>query len=316
MFEGGRIRVKAPASIANLGPGFDVLAMAIEGLYDVVEVEVSRGSGAIDVDVEGYPDIPRGSNNVAYQVVESFLKLLNIRNFDVRVKVLKGVPPACGLGSSGATAAATAYALSRLFSEKRISDEDLIKIAAEGEALVAGSPHYDNVAASLFGGFVLVDLDKKRVYKVKPRKDIYVAIVIPKQAVKTERKTGLARSVLPNYIGMDTHVKQVSMVAKLIYALFTDDFNLLGEAISTDFVVEPHRAKLIPYYYELKKLALSLGVKGFNISGAGPSMFFIHEVYDDALIIGEKLISFLNDKGVYSDLVITKVSEKGAEVIS
>lgn len=309
-----KIKVRTPASIANLGPGFDVLAMAIKGLYDVVEVELSKGIETIDVDVEGFAEIPRGPGNVAYHVVKSFLESFGIAGIGIRVKVFKGVPPACGLGSSGATAAATAYALAQLL-KKDMSEGDMVRIAAEGEASVAGAPHYDNVAASLFGGVVLVDLDKKRVYRIKPSKHVYISIIVPRYHIKMEKKTKSARAVLPKSIDMDVHTKQVSMVAKLIYALFTENVELLGEAISSDFVVEPHRAKNIPYYYELKEMALKLGAKGFNISGAGPSVFFIHESYEDALNIGEKLISFLNDNGVYSDLIVTSVSEKGAEVV-
>ncbi|MEM1644455.1 MAG: homoserine kinase [Ignisphaera sp.] len=308
------IVVKAPASIANLGPGFDVLAMAIEGLYDVVKVEVSRGGGVIDVKVEGGFPVPEGPENVAYRVAKSFLEYYHITDVDLRIKIVKGVPPASGLGSSGATSAATAYALVKLL-HRDISKSELLRIAAEGEALVAGTPHYDNVAASLFGNIALIDLDKGRVYEIKPHVPIYVAIVIPKISLKTDKKTELARSIIPRSIDLHTHVKQQSSLAKLIYALMTNDIKLFGEAISTDFIVEPHRAKLIPHYYELKELALRLGVLGFNISGAGPSVFFIHRSYEEALSVGEKLISFLKDKGVNSDLLVTRVNDKGAEVI-
>uniref|UniRef100_A0A7C4NMT9 Homoserine kinase n=1 Tax=Ignisphaera aggregans TaxID=334771 RepID=A0A7C4NMT9_9CREN len=306
--------VKAPASIANLGPGFDILAMAIEGLYDVVEVEVSDGEGIVDVKTEGIFSVPEGPENVAYRVAKSFLDYYSITNIDLRIKVVKGVPPASGLGSSGATSAATAYALAKLL-RKDINESELLRLAAEGEALVAGTPHYDNVAASLFGNIVLIDLDKGKVYKIEPRIPIYIAVVLPKTPLRTDKKTGLARSVIPKSIDLHTHVKQQSSLAKLIYALMVGDIKLFGEAISADFVVEHHRAKLIPYYYELKELALKLGALGFNISGAGPSTFFVHKSYKEALSIGEKLISFLKDKGVNSDLLVTRISDKGSEVI-
>jgi len=218
------------------------------------------------------------------------------------------------LGSSGASSAATAFALAKLF-DIGVSETDLLRIAGEGEALVAGAPHYDNVAASLFGGVVLIDILKERVYRIRPPTSMYIAIVAPRGVATAEKKTGLARSMLPKTIDFEVHVKQQASLAKLVYALMSGDIEALGEAISSDFVVEPHRASLIPYYYDLKRMALDMGALGFNISGAGPSVFLIHRSCDEARYVGEKLISFLKDKGLYSDLILTRVSDKGAEVV-
>lgn len=308
-----RIKVKAPASVANLGPGFDILALAIEGLYDVVEVSVYKGRGIIDVKVEGL-EVPAGPSNVVYRVAENFIDRYGFTDIDLNIRLVKGVPPARGLGSSGASAAATAYALAHLLLGD-IKDFELVKLAAEGEVVVAGAPHYDNVAASLFGGIVLIDPLKERIYKIKPSIPIHILIIIPKIVTIGDKKTGVARSILPKSIELETYVKQSSTVAKLIYALMSGDIALLGEAVSTDFIAEPYRSKLIPYYYELKELALKLGSLGFNISGAGPAMFSIYRTYEEALSVGRKLISYLKDKGIDSDLIVTKVSSKGTEVI-
>ncbi|MEM1897261.1 MAG: homoserine kinase [Ignisphaera sp.] len=307
------IKVRAPASIANIGPGFDILAMAIEGIYDIVEVTVCRGNGSIDIKVEGL-DVPLGKDNIVYAIAQNVIAKYGLYDIDIAINIVKGVPPASGLGSSGASSAATAYAFMKLLNREH-DEYEMLKIAGEGEAVAVGTPHYDNVAASLFGGIVVLDLNKERVYKIKPSFPIHIAIVIPKGVVKVSRKTEFARSVLPKSIDLATYVKQSSALAKLMYALMSNDIELFGEAVSTDFIAEPYRANLIPYYYELKELALKLGALGFNISGAGPAVFSIYRSSEEALNVGKKLISFLNDKGLYSDLIVTRVSHKGAEIL-
>lgn len=308
------ITVRAPASIANLGPGFDVLSVAIAGLYDIVKVSVTSGNGSVTVRCKGYA-VPSGKDNVAHVVASTFLEHFNIRNVNLEVEVLKGVPPSSGLGSSGATCAATAYALVKLF-KLDVGEEALLEVAASGEAFVAGSPHYDNVAASLFGGINIIDVVGKKVFRFKPRCEIPVAVVIPATPWRIPgRKTEYARSLLPREVPLELHVKQLSSLAKLVYALFTGDLKLLGEAVNSDFVVEPHRAKLIPYYHELKRLALEEGALGFNISGAGPSVFFVHRSAEEAEAVGRTLVKFLGERGVEASLLVTRVLDRGAEVV-
>ncbi|MEM0247409.1 MAG: homoserine kinase [Desulfurococcaceae archaeon] len=310
--EARRVTVRAPASIANLGPGFDILAMAIGGLYDTVSVTVRPGPGAIHVTSVGF-NVPSGELNVAYAVTREFISKYGIRGVDVYVDVVKGVPPACGLGSSGATAAAVAYALSRVFNLS-IREEDLLHLAGIGELHVAGSLHYDNVAASLFGGVVIVDPESREVLKYTPRVQIPVAVVAPLiPGLRCVRKTEYARSLLPEHVELSTHVRQTSALARLIYALLTDNIELLGKSISVDYIAEPHRSKLIPYYCELKELALRNGALGFNISGAGPSVFFMHRNTEEARTTGELLVEFLKSKGVDASLYVSTVSPDGAK---
>jgi len=309
-----KVAVKAPASVANLGPGFDVLAVAIEGLYDIVEVSLTTGSGKVYVTSQGF-DIPSGEGNVAYHIARHFMEKHSISNHDLYIVVKKGVPPASGLGSSGATCAATAFALNVLF-DAGLEEEALLKLAGIGEAFAAGSPHYDNVAASLFGGLVILDLVHGKVFKYVPKRRIPIAIVMPKLKNLTAiRKTEYARSILPKHISLEVHIKQSSALAKLLYGILTEDLKVFGEAISTDYVVEPCRASIIPFYSEMKKLALSEGAYGFNISGAGPSVFIVHEDVVAVARIGEKVKSLLNERGVEAHAFVSYVSPKGAEVV-
>ncbi|WP_440060289.1 homoserine kinase [Thermogladius sp. 4427co] len=310
-----RIVVKAPASIANLGPGFDVVSVAIGKIFDTVEVELSKGVGEIRVDAEGR--VPSGSENVAYVVARLALDMLPIlKQCNIVIRVKKGVPVGAGLGSSGSTAAAVSYALSYLAGS--VDDRLLLKLAAEGERFVAGDVHYDNVAASLFGGLVVVDVENVNCYRIEFSRDVHVGVVTPfmVNGILDRKKTAYARKLLPETIDLKTHVKQSSLLAQLIYAAVKGDIRLLGRLVSKDYVVEPYRSKLIPYYFEMKELALREGAYGFNIAGAGPSVFFIHESQDEVLRIGGVLKDFLKTRGIESTFIQTFFSNTGVEVIS
>jgi homoserine kinase len=308
-----RAVVKAPASIANFGPGFDIVAAAIEGFYDIVEVSLSPGTGRVFVESYGF-NVPSGEGNVAYHVAKSFLDKLSVREYDVYVTVKKGIPPSRGLGSSGATSIATAQALNTLLNTN-LDEKELLYLAGIGEAFTAGSPHYDNVSASLLGGFVILDLTRGIILRHIPRKKIPIALIIPETIQVVYKKTAYARSLLPSQINLDTHVKQSSSLAKLIYGILTEDLKVLGEAASTDYIVEPSRAKMIPFYNDIKKIALDEGAYGVNISGAGPSIFILHEDVEKLVEIGEKIKNHLFKLGVKVNVHISFISQKGAELI-
>ena len=308
-----RVVVKAPASIANFGSGFDVVAAAIEGFYDIIEVSLNPGAGRILVNSYGF-NVPSGEENVAYHVAKGFLDKFSVREYDVYVTVKKGIPPSRGLGSSGATSIATAYALNTLFNTN-LDERELLYLAGIGEAFTAGSPHYDNVAASLFGGFVILDLTRNLVFRYVPRKKIPIALIIPEISQVAYKKTAYARSLLPSQINLETHVKQSSSLAKLIYGILTEDLRVLGEAASTDYIVEPSRAKMIPFYSDIKKIALDEGAYGVNISGAGPSVFILHEDVESLVRIAEKIKSYLLMHGVKVHVHSSFISQKGIELI-
>ena len=307
-----RVVVEAPASIANLGPGFDVLAMAIDSFKDIVELVAKLGSGKIVVKVEGFK-VPEGKENVAYGVIREAINKYGLDGIDFYVKIIKGVPPALGLGSSGATSAATAYALS-LALNLGLDGKELIKLAGSGEAMVAGLPHYDNVSASILGGVVLIDPESIEVLKIEPKKTFWIAIVSP-DIPRSPKKTYLARKILPSNVDIRTVTKQLASIGKVIHALCMGDLELLGRAISSDYIIEPARAKLIPNYWELKKIALENGALGFNIAGAGPSVFSIYYTKEDAIRVGNLMINHLKELGIYARLHIARISKYGVRCV-
>lgn len=302
-----KLLVKSPASIANLGPGFDVLALAIEGPHDKVYVEVSDEPGIV-VEAEGAPS---GRKNSAYAVAEYILSKY-CPNCGVRIKVSKGVPVSAGLGSSGATSAAVAYAINELYG-LGLSLEEMLEASVEGEYLVSGTRHYDNVAASLMGGLVVVG---KRaglgVVKLSPPR-VWLGVVVI--ASEKEGKTGLARSLLPKQLSLEDAVTQASALATLLAAAHLNDAVLFGRAVSVDLVAEPARKSMIPLYDELKAKALSNGALGFNISGAGPSVFAVHQEKGEAEKTASELAQYLLSNGVKAEPLVVKPSEEGVVIV-
>ena len=273
-----KVIASAPGSIANLGCLFDVAAMAVNIARDFVEVKITKEFNDIVVECNS-SSVPSGNKNSAYYAIKAVLeKYALLGEIGVYVKVYKNVPIAKGFGSSGASAAAVAYALNSLLGNK-LNLRELVACAGYGEIASAGSIHYDNVAASIYGGLVLLDLTKREIhiYKVKISEflinNIKLVAFIPLKYKKPS--TGVMRKILPKYIELKDLIKQVSATAKLIYAIHNDDLKAFGEAISIGGPIEEARSRFIPRYWDLKKACLDAGALGFNIAGAGPATFAI-----------------------------------------
>lgn len=301
-----RLRVYAPASIANIGPGFDVLAVALEGVYDVLEIEFSPEGSEVVLEVYGL-DIPR-EENIVYRISEVFHERCG--GGLLRLRLFKGVPVSRGLGSSGASSVAVAMGLSEIYS-LGLSRQEIVSIAGYGEALVAGEPHYDNVAASCLGGLVVIDQEKWSVIRVPVDIEVWFTVLIPEVSVP-ENKTLYARSILPTHIERGYVVRQVSSAVKAVLGVVRRDPRTFGEAVSTDYIAEPYRSKLIPYYEDLKKISLERGALGFNISGAGPSVFAVTETREDASRIGSLLVEYLRERGYSSRYLVARIDNRGA----
>ncbi|MEM3415444.1 MAG: homoserine kinase [Thermoproteota archaeon] len=305
------LKVEVPASIANIGPCFDIASVAISLFKDEVEVIVKEGTGKVEVEVIN-KTVPEGNQNTAYGAAKSIIESYNVNNLNVLIKVKKGIPIAAGLGSSGATAAAVTFGLSKLLSID-LNKEEMVYHAGNGESIVSGVPHYDNVSASLFGGVVLVDPNTMKVIRLNAP-NFHLALITPKIEFGNF-KTKLARSILPKTIDIRTHVMQSFQVAKLITGILNNDLKLIGEAASSDLIVEKERSKLIPFYWEAKKLALSEGALGFNISGAGPTVFAVCSSESTATNVAKSVSSFFISHGVEASHFVTTPSQHGAKVV-
>jgi homoserine kinase len=222
------------------------------------------------------------------------------------VEVEKGVPPGKGMGSSGASAAGAAYAAIKLL-KLELSDCEAVKLAAQGEAAVAGSPHADNVSASLLGGFVMVGAEYDVVRLEPPIFEIVV--VVPD--VYYDNKTRLARSLLPEKVLLKNAIHNVGSASRMAAAIAMGDADLFGRSIS-DKLVEPRRAEMIPGFWKVKQAALDAGALGCSISGGGPSLF---AVGGDTTRVGNAMAEAFEEAGVASEIYLTQPSRLGARVI-
>lgn len=305
---------RAYMSSANLGSGFDVVAVALDSYWDSVKVKVSEGSGNIILTEVNGPfssHVPRGSNNIVVRALELALKAFNIEGVDVEVKLWKGIPVSSGLGGSGASAVA---AIAALIGALRTPLDRLMiaGIAGLAEASVAGEPHFDNVTASSLGGLVLLLSSKPPILAKRLRvKDLSFVVSTP--IVKPiEGKTGLMRKVIPRTLDLSVHIESSARLSALLYGLAFGDVEALSRGLE-DVVVEPARSKYIPCYDIVKSYARRGGAIGSVISGAGPSMLSITTSKDKALEVASWVERAYRDCGVDAVVKVADVAP-GVEV--
>ena len=256
---------RAPCSTANLGPGFDVFGLALDAYYDEIQL-IKKGKGII---IESSGSVPlQPEKNSAGLVILEMAKKFKIKT-GLQIKIKKGVPAGFGMGSSAASAAAAAIAFNSLFNLK-LDQNTLVKFAGIGEKASAGSIHYDNVSASVLGGFVLVRTDPLDVIGIDPPKDLVLCVAIPKINVP-KKKTEVSRGVLPKQVKLSDYVKNLSYASAIATGFAMKDVELIGHSIK-DIIVEPARKHLIPGFDKVKTNALRAGALGVTISGAGPSV--------------------------------------------
>jgi len=256
---------RAPCSTANLGPGFDVFGLALDAYYD--EVQLTKKGNKIIIESSGSVPL-EPERNSAGLVIKEMSKEFKIKS-GLQIKIKKGVPAGFGMGSSAASAAAAAIAFDALFGLD-LDQNTLVKFAGMGERASAGSIHYDNVSASVLGGFVIVRTDPLDVIRIDPPKDLVLCIAIPKIIVP-KKKTEVSRGVLPQQVKLSDYVKNLSNASAITAGFIKKDVELIGHSIK-DIIVEPARKHLIPGFDKVKINALRAGALGVTISGAGPSV--------------------------------------------
>ncbi len=257
---------KAWSSSANLGPGFDVLAIAHKAFSDVVCVR--EGKSFEVTKVTGDYKVPRERNSALRAVVET-ARRLNVGPLEVWVH--KGVPPGRGLGSSGASAAAAVKAV-ELYASANLKPSEAVYLASLGEEEVTGSAHADNVAASYLGGLVAV---RYKPFDAIPfgLPRVELVILVPEVEVP-EGKTAYARSLLPQSVSLRDAVTMMSNAIAFVHYLNKGELERAGEAMMNDPVVTKARKVMVPCFDEVVRGAREY-YYGYAISGAGPSMIFL-----------------------------------------
>lgn len=301
-----RIKVFAPATIANLGPGFDVLGVAINEPGDIIIAEKIPEKDVL-LTLHGNLDLPPDGENVVSHVARMMIAELNL-DFGVKLDLHKHMPVGSGLGSSGASSAASAYAVSQ-FLVKPLPKKELIQFAMAGERLASGAAHADNVAPSLLGGICLVrSYDPLDIIQLEHKNIFYWVVVYPHIVIHTKT----ARELLPTHVNLDVMVRQSGNIAGLIYGLMQGDEHIIARSMA-DYVAEPVRSPLITGYHQARQKAFDEGAIGFSISGSGPSVFAITTTKDLADKVAKGIVTAFKDSGnIDCDVYISRVNEQGA----
>ena len=268
-----RAEAFAPATVANLGVGFDIIGLALQGMGDRAIVEFQDAPEIVISDIHGDDGkLPRDpAQNIAAVSARALLEHVG-ESRGLRIQLFKGLPLSSGLGSSAASAVVSVVALNKLLGEP-FTRKQLLPFCLEGEALVSGY-HADNVAPCLLGGIILVAGTTVDAIQPLPiPEQFHLALVTPHKPVPTDS----ARKILPKHVTLKTMIHQTGAVAKLIDALHRNDFAALGAAIENDRVVEPARACLMPLHNEARAAAKKAGAAAIFIGGAGPTLCAICE---------------------------------------
>lgn len=304
-----KIKIFSPATVANVSCGFDAMGFALEALGDEMVFSKTKSLGVVISKIEG-ANLPYEVNKNVVGVVALNMLKDSKADFGLDIQVFKNFKPGSGLGSSAASAAGTAFAVNQLLGNK-YSQLELTKFAMQGEVVACGSAIADNVAACIFGGFILVrNYEPLDIINIPTPSELVATVIHPQIEIKTED----ARKVVPENIALKTAISQWANVGGLVSGLYSQDFNLIGRSL-VDLVAEPNRKNLIPHFDKIKDEVIKAGALGAGISGSGPSIFVLSKGLDMANKVGEKMDSIYKDKGIDYSIYVSKISKAGVRII-
>lgn len=280
------INVFAPATVANVVCGYDVLGFAVNAPGDEVIMRLRDEPGVIITKISGddgrLPYDP--AKNTVSLSVQHYLNHIGRPDIGVEIELFKKMPIGSGLGSSSASTVAGLFAINTLL-DNPLTKMELVPFAMKGEEMACGYGHADNVAPALLGGFVLVrSYEPLDIIQLPYPEELFCSIVFPQIDVPTRD----ARQIIRSKILLKDAVTQWGNVAGLVAGLYTKDIDLIARSMQ-DVIVEPVRSILIPDFYKLREIAMENGALSFGISGSGPSVFSFTKNEDDARKINEKL---------------------------
>lgn len=313
----------AHSSTANLGPGFDVFGLGLDAFEDVVTItktnKIKNSIPRVNLTCsgEGTETIPSElSENTAGLVVRKMIYDFNLNkdaNWDLDLHITKRIPIGYGLGSSAASAAATALAFDCLFN-LQLSKSQLIRYAAEGEIASAGTRHYDNVSGSLLGGFVIVSSTPEIDFiGLEVPENLHLAIAVPVMDVPI-KKTAVARGVLPKLVPLESVICNTSNASTVVAGFALKNTKMIAKGIN-DLIVEPSRKHLIPGYELVKRNAIKEGALAVTISGAGPSMISVLDDKSTAILVANSMGQAFLEAGVANTKTIVCRPSGGAKII-
>jgi homoserine kinase len=306
------VKVFAPATVANVVCGFDVLGFAINEPGDEVQMKRVSNPGIRITKISGddgrLPLDPK--KNTVSASVQHYLNYIGQPDLGLEIELHKKMPIGSGLGSSSASTVAGLFAINTLMNNQ-LSSRELVPFAMKGEELACGYGHADNVAPALLGGFVLIRSYQPLDIISLPFPDpLFAAVVYPEVDVPTKD----AREMIRSSVRLKDAVTQLGNVAGLVSGLFLKDYDLIGRSL-VDVLIEPTRSILIPDFYKMRAKALDLGAIGFGISGSGPSVFALSKDHATATNITNALQQQLKSSGIKSLAFVSSVNSQGPRIL-
>ena len=300
--------MQAPATVANLVCGFDVLGMCLHKPFDVMEVRLLEEKKIIINSADGY-DLPEdpAENTAGAPLIEMLHEIEDSIGFEVIIH--KHIKPGSGIGSSAASAAGATVAANLLLDGK-FSNEDLVRFAMFGEKVASGVKHADNIAPCIYGGITLI----RSIFPLDiisiPAPDLFVTVVHP----QIEVKTADARQILRKEVLLKDAIKQWGNIAGLVAGLIEHDLQLIGRSLE-DVIIEPVRSILIPGFDEVKQNSKEAGALGGGISGSGPSIFMLSEDESIALSVEKVMKEIYQRIGIPYHTYVTTINHQGVTVL-
>jgi homoserine kinase len=303
-----QVTVQCPATVANLVCGFDILGMALNKPYDLMEVRLLNEPGIIITSKDGFPLPTDPAHNTAGAPLLAMLEELD-QPIGFEVIINKQIKPGSGVGSSAASAAGSVVAANHLLGN-RFSKEDLVRFALFGEKVASGVKHADNVAPCIYGGITLI----RSIFPLDiisiPAPALHVTVVHPQIEVRTSD----ARQILRKQVLLKDAIRQWGNIAGLVAGLMKEDYDLIGRSLE-DVIIEPVRSMLIPGFDEIKEKCKAAGALGGGISGSGPSIFMLSKDLTTAEALEKIMNEIYNRIGLDHHIYVTTINNEGVKVI-
>jgi homoserine kinase len=306
------IKVFAPATVANVACGYDVLGFALEKLGDELIITKTETPGLKITEIHDGPSLSKKpAENVVTVATQALVDALDEpTHYGFEFELTKKVQPGSGLGSSASSSAAAVYGVNQLLGEP-FSKKELVQFAMQGEHLASGVPHADNVAPSLLGGFTLIrSYQPLDIISLDYPEELCATVVHP----QIEIKTSDAKKMLRKQIELRDAITQWGNLAGLVHALAKNDFDLIGRSLE-DVIAEPTRGILIPGFEEAKRRTVKNGALGCSISGSGPSLFALSQGMQKANAVAETFQDLFKEIGLDSYVHVSPINKKGTEVL-
>lgn len=306
------IRVFAPATIANVVCGYDILGLAVDAPGDEVIMRKRSEPGVIITKITGDDGrLPLdASKNTVSASVEHYLRHVGRPDVGIEIELHKQMPIGSGLGSSSASTVAGLFAINAMLGNP-LSKMELVPFAMKGEELACGTGHADNVAPAILGGFVLIkSYEPLDIIKLPYPEELHCAIVFPEVDVPTRD----ARRMIREKIALKDAVTQWGNIAGLVSGLFMKDLGLIGRSMK-DVLIEPVRSILIPDFHRMREIAMTNGAISFGISGSGPSVFAFTKDPDTSVKITKAIQQHLSKLNIGSQAYTSAVNADGPKIL-